>query len=164
MPFWRVGKQQCLYGNPMSNNFHKTSLLKNSWIGNFCTRKRILRKNLEGCNCARKRPVVFWTFHTFPCIFFPRTIFRAVHGWFATRQMYGTFKTRLDAFWHSYIPPIFFLKSFSYCQKFPIHEFFRSDVLWKLFDIGFPYNHCYFEPVCLLVKMASKTVIRPINF
>ena len=23
-------KQQCLYGNPMSNNFHKTSLLKNS--------------------------------------------------------------------------------------------------------------------------------------
>ena len=23
----------------------------------------------------------------------------------------------------------FFLKSFSYCQKFPIHEFFRSDVL-----------------------------------
>ena len=26
------------------------------------------------------------------------------------------------------------------CQKFPIHEFFRSDVLWKLFDIGFPYK------------------------
>ena len=24
--------------------------------------------------------------------------------------MYGKFKTRLDAFWHSYIPPIFFLK------------------------------------------------------
>ena len=23
------------------------------------------------------------------------------------RQMYGKFKTRLDAFWHSYIPPIF---------------------------------------------------------
>ena len=32
----------------------------------------------------------------------------------------------------------------------------------NLFDIGFPYKHCYFEPVCLLVKMASKTVIRPI--
>ena len=43
-----------------------------------------------------------------------------------------------------------------------IHEFFSSDVLWKLFDIGFPYKHCYFKPVCLLVKMASKTVIRPI--
>ena len=24
------------------------------------------------------------------------------------------------------------------------------------------YKHCYFEPVCLLVKMASKIVIRPI--
>ena len=99
----------------------------------------------------------------FPVFFFPRAIFRAVHGWFANRQMYGKFKTRLDAFWHSYIRPIFFLKSFSYCQKFPIHDFFRSDVLWKLFDIAFPYKHCYFEPVCLLVKMASKTVIRPID-
>ena len=28
--------------------------------------------------------------------------------------------------------------------------------------MGFPYKHCYFEPVCLLVKMASKTMIRPI--
>ena len=125
----------------------------------FGTRKRILRKKLEGCTCARKRSVVFWTFHTFPCIFFPRAIFRA----FANKQMYGKLKTRLDAFWHSYIPPIFFLKSFPYCQKFPIHEFFRSDVLWKLFDIGFPYKHSYFEPVCLSVKMASKTVIRPIT-
>ena len=54
------------------------------------------------------------------------------------------------------------------CQKFPIHEFFRSDVLWNLFDIGFPYKHCYFKPVCLLVKKASKTVIvsrlRTLNF
>ena len=32
--------------------------------------------------------------------------------------------------------------------KFPIHEFFRSDVLWKLFDIGFPYKRCYFA-ACL---------------
>ena len=30
----------------------------------FGTRKR----NLEGCSCDRKRPVVFWTFHTFFCI------------------------------------------------------------------------------------------------
>ena len=75
----------------------------------------------------------------------------------------GKFKTRLDAFCHSYISPILFLSSFSWCQKFPIHEIFRSDVLWKLFDIGFPYKHCYFKRVCLLVKMASKTVIRPIE-
>ena len=40
---------------------------------------------------------------------------------------------------------------------------FRSDIFWKLFDIGFPYKHCYFKPVCLPVKMASKTVRRPIK-
>ena len=44
-------------------------------------------------------------------------------------EMYGKFKTRLGAFWHSYIPPIFFLKSFPQVQKFPIYDFFRSDVL-----------------------------------
>ena len=31
----------------------------------------------------------------------------------------------------------------------------------KLFAIGFPYKHCNFWPLCLPVKMASKTVIRP---
>ena len=45
------------------------------------------------------------------------------------REMYGKFKIRLDAFCHSYIPAILFLKSFSWCKKFPIHEFFGSDVL-----------------------------------
>ena len=35
-------------------------------------------------------------------VFFSRELFLvAVHGWFACRQMYGKFKTRLDAFWHS---------------------------------------------------------------
>ena len=36
--------------------------------------------------------------------------------------------------------------------------FFRTAVLRKLFDIRFSYKHCNFSPVCLLVKMASKTV------
>ena len=37
-------------------------------------------------------------------------------------------------------------------------------VLWKLFDIyRFSYKHCNFSRVCLLVKMASKTVTRSIN-
>ena len=31
----------------------------------FGTRKRILGTKLEGRSCDRKRPVVFWTFHTF---------------------------------------------------------------------------------------------------
>ena len=43
---------------------------------------------------------------------------------------------------------LFFFLILFLVQKFPIHEFFRSDVLWKLFDIGFPYKHCYFK-TCL---------------
>ena len=42
------------------------------------------------------------------------------------RQMYGNVKTQLDAFWHSYIPQLFSVKSFALCLKFPINEFFRS--------------------------------------
>ena len=33
--------------------------------------------------------------------------------------------------------------------------------MWKLFDIRFSYKYCYFSRGCPLVKMASKTVIRP---
>ena len=36
-------------------------------------------------------------------------------------------------------------------------------VLRKLFDIRFSYKHCNFSHVCLLVKMASKTVTRSIE-
>ena len=44
-------------------------------------------------------------------VFFSRELFLvAVHGWSLYRQMYRKFKTRLDAFWHSYIPQIFLLK------------------------------------------------------
>ena len=38
----------------------------------------------------------------------------------------------------------------------------KIDFWKKLFAIGFPYKHCNFGPLCLPVKMASKTVIRPI--
>ena len=41
--------------------------------------------------------------------------------------------------------------------------FFRTAALRKLFDIRFSYNHCNFSRVCLLVKMASKTVTRSIT-
>ena len=41
--------------------------------------------------------------------------------------------------------------------------FFRTAVLRKLFDIRFSYNHCNFRRVCLLVKMASKTVTTSIE-
>ena len=130
----------------------------------FGTRKRILRKKkLEGGSCARKRPVVFWTFHTFVCIANqPWTALKIPRG----KKIQGNVwkgQNTTGRFLAQLHPSKFFsLKSFSLCQKFQIHEFFRSDVLWKLFDTGFPYKYCYFEPVCLLVKMASKTVIRPI--
>ena len=39
---------------------------------------------------------------------------------------------------------------------------FRTAVLRKLFDIRFSYKHSNFSQVCLLVKMASKTVTRSI--
>ena len=43
--------------------------------------------------------------------FFSRELFlEAVHGGSLYRQTNGKFKTRPDAFWHSYIPPISFLK------------------------------------------------------
>ena len=46
--------------------------------------------------------------------------------------------------------------------QFTNHIFFRTAVLRKLFDIRFSYKHCNFSHVCLLVKMASKTVSRSI--
>ena len=42
------------------------------------------------------------------------------------------------------------------------HIFFRTAVLRKLFDIRFSYKHCNFSHICLLVKMALKTVTRSI--
>ena len=44
----------------------------------------------------------------------------------------------------------------------PSHIFFRTAVLRKLFYIRFSYKHCNFSCVCLLLKMASKTVTRSI--
>jgi len=40
---------------------------------------------------------------------------------------------------------------------------FRTAVLRKLFDIRFSYKHCNFSHVCLLVKMALKTLTRSIS-
>ena len=37
-------------------------------------------------------------------------LLKIVRGKKKYREIYEKFKTRLEAFWHSYIPPIFFLK------------------------------------------------------
>ena len=39
---------------------------------------------------------------------------------------------------------------------------FKTRVLLKIFDAEFPYKLSYFEPLCLLAKMAAKTVKRRI--
>ena len=63
--------------------FIKHRFWKNHELETSGTGERILRKKLEGCSCARKRQVVFWTFHTFPFIFSRELFLVAVHGWFA---------------------------------------------------------------------------------
>ena len=44
-----------------------------------------------------------------------------------------------------------------------IHKLWKIQFWKKLFGIGFPYKPCNFGPFCLPVKMASKTVTRPIQ-
>ena len=57
-------------------------------------------------------------------------------------------------------PPNFFQDNPLLQLQFTIDILFRTAVLRKLFDIRFSYKHCNFSRVCLLVKMASKTVTR----
>ena len=43
------------------------------------------------------------------------------------REMYGKFKTQLDAFWHSYIPPIFFYQNpFPNAKSFQFMNFLEA--------------------------------------
>ena len=55
-------------------------------------------------------------------------------------------------------PPNFFKDNPLLCSFSTIDVFFRTAVLWKLFDIRFSYKHCNFSHVCLLIKMVWKTV------
>ena len=57
----------------------------------------------------------------------------------------------------------FSVESLGVKLQFTINIFFRTAVLRKLFDIRFSYKHWNFSRVCLLVKMASKTVARSIS-
>ena len=46
--------------------------------------------------------------------------------------------------------------------EFSIHNFFKTRMLLEIFDAEFPYKLSDFEPLCLLNKMAAKTVTRSI--
>ena len=61
-------------------------------------------------------------------------------------------------------PSIFFSKILgSEALVYNSYFFFRTAVLRKSFGIRFSYKDCNFSRVCLIVKMASKTVTRPIK-
>ena len=76
----------------------------------FGTRKRILRTNLEGCRCDRKRSVVFWTFHTFPRIFSRELFLAAAHGWFAIQTNVWKVQNTTGHFLLQLYPSNFLLK------------------------------------------------------
>ena len=60
--------------------------------------------------------------------------------------------------------PLKFLgQPFALQIQFTIDIFFITAVLRKFVNIGFSYKHCNFLHICLLVKMALKTVTRSIN-
>ena len=78
------------------------------------------------------------------------------------RQIYGRSKASLQRTLSKGTPQNCLGQSFALQLQFTIDIFFRTAVLWKLFDIRFSYKHCNFSHICLLVKMASKTVTRSI--
>ena len=63
----------------------------------------------------------------------------------------------------AYVTPSNFFSRFLRSEALVYNSyFFRTAIVRKLFDIRFPCKHCNFSRVCLLVKMASKTVTRSI--
>ena len=74
------------------------------------------------------------------------------------------FKLWLDAFVCGYTPKILAFSSSLVILKVSVHNlFFKIRVLLKIFVAKFPYKRSYFEPLCLLAKMAAKTMKRPIG-
>ena len=69
----------------------------------------------------------------------------------------------LKKFKERYAPKFFFSTILCFVALLQLIFCFRKAVLRKLFDIWFSYKHCNFSHVCLLVKMASKTVTKSIH-
>ena len=77
-------------------------------------------------------------------------------------QFYGKSEANLWRNLSTGTPPKLFRTILCFVVLVYNYIFFRTEVLRKLFDIRFPFKHCNFSHVCLLVKMASKTVTRSI--
>ena len=83
------------------------------------------------------------------------------------RQIYGKSEASLWRNLRTGTPPKFLSAILCFVALVYNYIFFSTAVLRKLFHIRFSYKHCDFSQVCLLVKMASKTVrgsICKINF
>ena len=83
------------------------------------------------------------------------------------RQIFGKSEVSLWRNLSTGTPPKFLSAILCFVALVYNYIFFRTAVLRKLFDIRFSYKHCNFSQVCLLVKMASKTMrgsICKINF
>ena len=94
------------------------------------------------CSRIRKRLVTIWIF---PYICFD---FRCARETQTLRQQRNVRKN---------------VSSFSLVTlEFSVHNNFKTRMLLEIFDAEFPYKLSYFEPLCLLNKMATKTVKRSI--
>ena len=97
---------------------------------------------------------------------FPEAFFRfsihlsVIFPGLSYRQMYRKFKKAVLGLLVHVTPSIFFSTMLRREALVYKSYFVRTAILWKLFNIRFSYKHCNFSRVCLLVKMASKTVIR----
>ena len=78
------------------------------------------------------------------------------------RQICGKSKASLQRNLITSTPPKFFRTILCFVALVYNLYFFRKAVMRKLFDIRFSCKHCNFSRICLLFKIASKTVTRSI--
>ena len=120
---------------------------------------RILRKKKLRAlyiTCARRPRTTFFKF----------SIHLSVRkSWEKLDKYMENLKQALEKFKHRYAP-IFF--STILCFVALVYKsyifFFRTPALRKLFDFRFSYEHCHCSHVCLIVKMASRTMTRSIRY
>ena len=129
--------------------FHKTCFWKIHELETLGTMQRILQKITEKCSCARKYLVAFRHFHTLVCI--------ANQPWTATKYSSREKNTGkcMESSKHDWTLSgtasslqFFFLKILSLVPKVSNSLYFQKRCFIKLFDIRFPYKHCYFK-TCL---------------
>ena len=124
----------------MSNNFHKTSLLKNSWIGNFWHQEKdFKKKNWRDVAVPESVQSCFELSIHFP-VFFSRELFLApVHGWFALQTNVWKVQNTTGRFLAQLHPSNFFLKILFLVLKVSNSWIFQKrcfmKVIWHMISI-----------------------------